>query len=215
MHDGDTFTHNGNRFRVSFPFDDTQDAPWEREDGHGPVTEAPRRANRYGYISKAPGQRFLGEHWLYDFAEACRIARRDGWGVPAYKLHTERGANGFVRVTGHWFEGRRLLDFRSKWHDDINDAISEAYAAHRATFPSAKAYAARAAEADFKRLDDWCNDRWCYVGCVVTLLDDDGDATDFTASLWGVESDGGEYLAEVARELADEIVSEIKAAACV
>jgi len=175
MHDGDTFTHNGNRFRVAFPYDDTQEAPWEREDGHGPVTDAPHvpRWSRYGRVSKRAGERELGEHWLYDFAEAVRIARRDGWRAPGDEAY----------IAG--------------------DSAKPGWLAHRA------------AEADFKRLSDWCNERWYYVGCVVTLLDDDGDATDYTASLWGIESDAGEYLAEVARELADEIVAEIKAAACV
>lgn len=170
MHDGDEFEHNGNRFRVALPYDDTQDAPWEREDGHGPVTEAPRRANRHGYVSKAPGERYLGEHWLYDFAEAVRIARRDGWRSPGDEAY----------IAG--------------------DSAKPGWLAHRA------------AEADFQRLADWCNGRWCYVGVVVTLLDDDGDATDESASLWGVESDAGDFLEEVARELAGEITASIRAA---
>src|SRR5690348_8411347 len=67
--------------------------------------------------------------------------------------------------------------------------------------------AARAAEADFERMRGWCNDQWHWCGVVVTLLDDEGDETKEAASLWGIESDAGDYLNQVARELADEILA--------
>jgi hypothetical protein len=57
-------------------------APWEEEDGHGPVLVT-RRA-------KQPGELALGETGcnrakrFYDFAQACRIARRDGWNAEPY-----------------------------------------------------------------------------------------------------------------------------------
>lgn len=83
LFDGDTFDHDGHTFQVSFPWDDCRDLPWEREDGHGPVSDW-RRAGWRGYASKAPGERLLcwdhGSGRFYDFAEACRIALRDGWG---------------------------------------------------------------------------------------------------------------------------------------
>lgn len=47
-----------------------------------------------------------------------------------------------------------------------------------------------AALADFEYLRRWCNDDWHYCGITVTLLDDEGDDTDISASLWGVEDDG-------------------------
>jgi len=59
--------------------------------------------------------------------------------------------------------------------------------------------AARAVEADFQRLREWCADLWYWVGVVVT--DEDGNST----SLWGIESDSGEYLEQVAKELKDEL----------
>lgn len=64
--------------------------------------------------------------------------------------------------------------------------------------------AARAARADFERLRDWCLDRWHWCGVVVVLLDRDGGEID-RASLWGIESDAGAYLEEVAAELAAEL----------
>ena len=62
-----------------------------------------------------------------------------------------------------------------------------------------------AAMADFKRLSAWCNDEWSWIGVQIELLDRDGDGTGQTASVWGVESDAGDYLEELARELVSEI----------
>jgi hypothetical protein len=69
----------GLKFRVHIEQDDTNDAPWEREDGHGPVRCVRKRAE-----GKRPGERILHENypdiWLYDWQEASKIAKRDGWG---------------------------------------------------------------------------------------------------------------------------------------
>lgn len=178
LYDGEEFEHNGNRFRVAFPPDDAMGAPWKEHDGHGPVSDW-RHGSRWGhcYASKKPGERPLhtdgGSTCFYDFAEAVRIAKRDGWMSNADVLALS--------------DPNRQKLTRSQ-------------------------LAARAAEEDFQRLKAWCDDKWSWTGVVVTLLDDDGDATDETASLWGIESDAGGYLEEVARELADEIVSRIRAA---
>lgn len=79
----DTFDHAGRTFTVRIEFDDTQEGPWEREDGHGPVSEW-RRPNRHGYAHKRAGERPLctDRHSarMYDMQEAQRIALRDGWG---------------------------------------------------------------------------------------------------------------------------------------
>lgn len=73
---------------------------------------------------------------------------------------------------------------------------------------TAKAYAARAVEADYQYCKGWCEDRWTWVGVVVTL-DHGGDT--LQASLWGIESlsDPG-YFVEEAYELADEILSRVE-----
>lgn len=64
----------------------------------------------------------------------------------------------------------------------------------------------KAALADFNRLKAWCDDEWCYVGVIVARVCpccdevEEGD----THSLGAVESDAGEYLWEVAQELAQD-----------
>lgn len=67
--------------------------------------------------------------------------------------------------------------------------------------------AARAVEADFKRLRSWCNDGWTYVG-VVVAVGRNGIVLDANAaSLWGIESDCRDYLLEVADQLAEEALT--------
>lgn len=58
--------------------DDTQNAPWEREDGHGDVSAWTSR-------KKDPSERVLcsdrhGMHRYYDFAGSVVKAREEGWG---------------------------------------------------------------------------------------------------------------------------------------
>lgn len=75
-----TFTREGQAFKATVYADGDGDAPWDREDGHGPVS---------GWVygqPKKPGELVLntdrGSKRYYDFAEAMRIAKRDGWGCP-------------------------------------------------------------------------------------------------------------------------------------
>lgn len=70
--------------------------------------------------------------------------------------------------------------------------------------------AARAVEADFEYLRQWCAGQWCYVGVVVELLDDDGEPTGDDESIWGVESSDDAYLESTARELAEDILRRVE-----
>lgn len=69
---------------------------------------------------------------------------------------------------------------------------------------------AQSVENDFEFLKSWCDDKWQYIGVVVTHIetDSDGEETDGESdSLWGVESNAGDYLVEVAYECADNIAA--------
>jgi hypothetical protein len=67
-----------------------------------------------------------------------------------------------------------------------------------------------AVDEDFERMRAWCNDDWYWAYAMVRLLDEDGEETSEYDTLSGVESDAGSYWDEVARELADQIVSRIE-----
>ena len=66
-------------------------APWDESDGHGPVRRASdARDKRAGerLLTDGTGRyERLGNPHFYDFAEACRIARRDGWGCDCAGPH--------------------------------------------------------------------------------------------------------------------------------
>lgn len=146
----ETFTHKDHEFSLELRVDCDAGKPWEREDGHGVISEWTRRA-------KHPGELILCQdrdsYRYYDFAQTCKIARTV-WGS---KTRRE---------------------------------------------------AAEQARADYERMRSWCNDVWNYVGVCVHLLDNDGDSTGHSASLWGVESDCLDYInGQVAPDLADECLS--------
>jgi len=204
-----TVEHDGFTFTLSLEHDSDHGAPWDKECGHGPVTDWIAR-------EKLPGELVLNDDGrskrYYDFAEACRIARRDGWGAPMYKQSIEHGAptGGLVRLCSQWFIGTELHTHESDWTDeiDLTDYIA-AHEAMRASYPSARAYAAAAARADYDHLRDWCDwcdDKWSYVGAVVTVSRNGIELA--SASLWGIESTAGAYFCEVGNELAGEALAE-------
>ena len=135
-------------------YDDFGETPWTRDDGVGPVSDWTLRDKRPGErVLSADGRRCR----FYDFAEAVKIARRDGWGITNPAPGMTKGQ------------------------------IAQA-----------------AAEQDFKRMADWCADRWQYVGVVVSVSRNGIMLDSHAASLWGIESDAGDYLTETADELIDE-----------
>lgn len=66
--------------------------------------------------------------------------------------------------------------------------------------------AAKAARADYEYLRAWCDDDWSYVVVTVTLLDDDGEETEVSDCLGGVET-LRDYHETAAGELVDEIMA--------
>lgn len=149
-----TLVHAGREFLVSFYADDDSDAPWDRSEGHGPVSEWTTR-------DKRPGERVLcadrRSRRFYDWQAACKTARAEGWNAAPY---------------------------------DAPNRI------------------ARAVSADFDFLKSWCDDEWHYCGVAVQACDADGDPVGdaFEHALWGLESNAGSYLDEVARDLADDLL---------
>lgn len=77
-YDSFTFEHDGRTFRAALHYDSDPDAPWDAEDGHGPVSDWTRRDKQAGELVLCADR---GSRRFYDFAEATRIAKRDGWGL--------------------------------------------------------------------------------------------------------------------------------------
>lgn len=79
----------------------------------------------------------------------------------------------------------------------------------RQTNESRRAYAARAAKEDYEWLRAWCQDEWFYVGVIVRCYAEGIQLS--TASLWGIESNAGPYLTDVANQLLPECEREARA----
>lgn len=207
------FEVDGTQFAFAVAPDDCgMGPPWEEHCGHGEVREI--RRNLWGHYPKAPGERIIWEDGradvalAYDFAGACELAKRDGWGFLPGELKTERLESGAwrasVRGRGQHFEAVA---------EDVNEAVRAVYAAHRATFPSARAYAAAAAEADMDYCARWASgDSYWVTLAVAPVCPCCGEVDESRAAyLGGIESDSGDsYFEEKARELA----SEVDAGAC-
>ena len=69
--------------------------------------------------------------------------------------------------------------------------------------PTKGQLAEAAAWADFHHLKGWVDDRWHYVGVIVTLRNPEGEEV-ASEALWGVE-DSGDYYQDVAEELAQQL----------
>ncbi|MDR5879002.1 hypothetical protein [Caballeronia sp. LZ032] len=109
LYDGDTFTRTGpdgveRTFRVNFEHDTDADAPWERNDGHGVVSDWTTR-------DKRPGERVLtsdrGSYRYYDVQESTRIAKRDLWDAPPFgqgtrAQHAARAVNADFEYLRRW-----------------------------------------------------------------------------------------------------------------
>lgn len=85
-----TNKHNYKGFTISvdWHYDTDHGAPWREEDGHGPVSDWTGYNPGCGDGGKRPGQRVLCEDSrsvspvrFYDWQEAIKEAKRDGWGL--------------------------------------------------------------------------------------------------------------------------------------
>ena len=106
---------------------------------------------------------------------------------------------------------RRHYDFaeamkiakRDRW--GLNDAELAKLTAKLGRTPTPGEIRESAVEHDFQYLKDWCDDKWHYIGVIVTLYDAEGEEQD-DRSLWRVE-DHGDHYQTIASGLADELIA--------
>lgn len=157
------------------------------------------------------GVNFKVEHAHDDSHEAPWISD-DGRGVVLDYLTDEQAENDGA------MELYRELDSQGRYHFDQRATLDKARAEgwglapqdlqrlgiRLGHDPTPEEITAEAVEAEYRYLRGWAQDDWSYIGVVVTIPDFGG----LRASLWGIESNAGVYLDEVARELADQILNE-------
>lgn len=183
--------------KARIEYDEDMGPPWKEHDGHGPVSEWTSR-------SKRPGERVLcedrGSKRYYDWQAAIQQAKDDGWGFLPHKLEIEKDGDSYPcggRATAGPFTAYDAEDF--------NKAIHDVYKQHQATMTAGQ-YAEKAVERDFQYLQDWCNDKWHWVGVVLAVYKGGIELADHAASLWGIDAGDNEddYLTDVADELLPE-----------
>ena len=82
----DTIEQHGRTYQIEWVLDDdVVGEPWDKEDGHGDVSEWTTR-------DRFPGEMVLiedqGEHRFYDFQGAVKRARKEGWNTSPYEFET-------------------------------------------------------------------------------------------------------------------------------
>lgn len=74
---------------VRYVYDENAEMPWEMSDGHGPVRYS-AKPHTEQQSNKHPGERPLNQptrnerQYYYNWAEACKLARVDGWHCEPY-----------------------------------------------------------------------------------------------------------------------------------
>lgn len=102
-----SFDYEGKTFHVDIMDDDFCEAPWDRYDGHGPVSDWTRRDKKAGeWVLHVDG----GFKRYYGFAEAMKVAKKEGWDAPPYGVGS-KGEQALRAVTAD-FEWLR------KWCND-------------------------------------------------------------------------------------------------
>lgn len=196
------FTHKGHAFIARHYTDDDMGAPWKEHDGHGPVS---------GFRpleTKRPGERPLGELHrdnttrFYDWQAAIETAKRDSWGLgpdalaeltkrlgkapTARQIRAEAVQRDFDRLDG-WA--------RDDWQW-IGVSVSPMVPT-RARLESALS--------DIAGCDDIAAAQ--DTARAALIADDEYADETYDNALWGIESDAGDYLMTVARDLADQIIA--------
>lgn len=72
--------------------------------------------------------------------------------------------------------------------------------------PTKGEIAAEAVRRDFEHLRAWCSGGWHWCGVGVAPEGEEDDSVFYANALWGIESDGGDYIRETACELAGDLV---------
>lgn len=194
-------TYPGWTFKVEQVPDIDADPPWESDCGSVDVERRRGHHSGDGYV-KGAGEVIIHEDrgtvWVVDFAAEVKRARAEGWGLSPGKDAEVRlnlvlsGLTAGQRATTTLAEAKALADCLT-------------------LTKGRKAVAAVLESMD--RSARWMRNQWHYIGVVVSI-DGAPDGWSFdpeeTQSLWGVEDDATDHIAETAEDLGAELVRALK-----
>ena len=143
--------------------------------------------------------------FVYDSGMGAPWEEHDGHGpVSAWTTRDKRAGELILNKDG---SHARYYDFAEACKIALRGGWdSKPYNTDKSQTP--RQQAAKAARADYERLRAWCMDDWYWCGVIVTERRTDADGFKYdgpTASLWGLESDNGEYFESVIIDLIAEI----------
>ena len=108
---------DGYTIKITTEYDQDPQAPWKKEDFHGPVTDWVRR-------DKHPGEMLLcsdlGSKRYYDFQAAVEQANREGWGISEKIRKAEEAKLGRPLTQGEVHHLAAMSDFE-RLRDWCND----------------------------------------------------------------------------------------------
>ena len=218
--DGLTFAYLGLTFCLTTERDDDHGAPWEEEDGHGPVRELCRAGysqnGHYKNHGKRPGEWIFSSDdrhatiYAYDAQAAMIEARRDGWGLSPENLQALRDkiANRAALAAAYREQSSMPQGVRPSAHIRAAELAPQFMRE-----PTKGDIAAEAVRLDFEHLRGWVSDEWEYSSLKVELCDVDGDTIDGEAEyLGGVVFEYGDeesLIKEYGEDMAHELASRL------
>lgn len=151
--------------------------------------------NRWGYDGANIVE--LPNGWKLKF----EIQRDDDTGAP-WKEHDGHGVI-YESSSREDYMDEWILNSERGWYRyyDWKESLKIAKRDGWGCKPYDTSTAMDAVRANYEWLRRWCNDAWWWIGCIVTLLDENDDELD-SESCWGFDSDSMDYVCSEARSLA-------------
>lgn len=135
------------------------------------------------------GHGVVSKHRHHSFGIGTKPPKRPGERI----LYWERG-------TYRTYDVQATMEIAKRDGWGLGDEDKAKLAEKLGREPTKGEIVAEAVEQDFRYLQGWCTDEWCWIGIIVEEVNSGEER-----SLWGIESDAYDYHREVANELADEI----------
>lgn len=122
--------------------------------------------------------------WFYDEHMSAPWEEHDGHGIVTDWVTRNKKPGELVLNSDR--NMNRFYDFAAS----VEKAKTEQWGISDHEGKTKNQIAAEATRADYEHLRRYCNDQWHWCGIVVTQLEEDGEPSDITAALWGIEEDG-------------------------
>jgi hypothetical protein len=200
-YDKRTAARDGAKFEIEWQYDDSPDLSYL-----GEYTDQPGEWQ----VDRKEG-RLLGEYieneteWMEEPATQIKADELEADGMEVNWNYDEREDGTTVCSLYYWGYEILAADLRSTYEHNSYRYFAPAVDNYKG---SPKDELIKYAIQDYERMEDLNRQHWFVCGCVVTMKIE-GEEVAY-ASLWGIESDAGDYLKEVEEDLIDECISDAK-----